>query len=62
MITAFSGSTTEPVISQRTTKVSPARSMIASGSRDPIPSCWSMNAAASPPTRTGTGPDSARID
>ena len=68
MAIALSGSTTEPVISHRTRKVSTASRMIASGRCEPIAFCWSTKVAASPvtlavkgttrrPTPTLHGPD-----
>ena len=47
---AFAGSTTEPVISHSTRKVSAPSSSTASGSREPIAPCWSTNSAAGPVT------------
>ena len=52
---ALIGSTIEPVISHRTIIVSATSSPTPSGRLEPIAACWSMNAAAAPPTSTDTG-------
>ena len=57
---AFTGSTTEPVIANRMTSVVVARIASASGSEPPIECCWSTNPAVSPPTCTGNGTSSPR--
>ncbi len=61
MAIALSGSTTESVISHRTTNVSSASAPIASGRCDPIASCWSTKVAAGPVTSAVNGAGVARI-
>jgi hypothetical protein len=53
MISAFTGSTTDPVIRKRITSVLPVRRTSPRGSESPREDCWSRNAAVAPVTWTG---------
>ena len=61
MSSALTGSTTEPVITNRITRVEPQSSASASGSESSSELSWSMNAAVPPPTRKGNGASLARM-